>query len=198
MNFGNWSDIAKKDIDTVAGYILTGRKADEFGPDSYMYDYIGSKDSKLVILDFGCGIGRNTYGMSEWSSLWEVTGYDCQEMLNNTKQYKELKYPDKEFPKLTFDSNWNVVKERKFDVIYCSLVLQHIPNDIIEYLEDFKVMTKRILVFGRRVVDNKGISTWNIIESVGLIPKYFTFNGKEVPYTSEGDPEEHHFAIYEL
>ncbi len=74
--FNGWSEVGTHQIDLVMDYILTGRKASEAKFDSEMLPFIGTLDQPLKILDFGCGVGRNTFGLANASSPWNVTGYD--------------------------------------------------------------------------------------------------------------------------
>ena len=94
----------------------------------------------------------------------------------------------------------DTVKNEKFDTILCCLVLQHIHEDVLKsYIEDFKKMTSKLIVFGRRFNDDvKCRSTWIIMEENGLIPSKFYANGNETPYVANGDPHEHNLSIYNI
>jgi SAM-dependent methyltransferase len=197
--FGNWENIAEKNnLDVVADFILTGKKLSEFQPDSWVVPFIGNKDDKLKILDFGCGIGRNTFGMIEITPNWEWIGYDNYQMIKKTQEFKSFKYSNKSVDNVKFYSDWNVVKYMKFDCIYCALVLQHIYSRFLKsYLRDFKKMTKKIVVVSRRFNDEPPHpSTWRIIESEGLIPSKFYNKGVLSLYTPDGESEEHNIAEY--
>lgn len=197
MNFSGWENIATLDIDSVADYILTGQRIEEFSPDNWLFPFIGNKTENLTILDFGCGVGRNTFGMELYSSNWIPTGYDNAAMIGRTEEYKKLKYSDFLFTKVKFQHMWDILKEQTFDCIFCSLVLQHIPEkDLKIYIEDFKKMTKKLIVCGRRFNDDKQRSTWSIIEECGLVPTKFYLGLKETIYSSAGDPDEHNIGIY--
>ena len=195
--FNGWEHIDYNNLDIVADYILTGKTVKEFNPDTSVYEFL-DKSKSLTILDFGCGIGRNTYGMANYSSMWSLIGYDNLKMLNLTSVYCKLKY-DKLFSNIRFINDWELVKNIKFDVIYCSLVLQHIyEKDLNVYLNDFKNMTGKLIVHSRRFnddrIDDKYKNTWKILENNGLTPS----NRYEVDYAIEGNPEEHTLCIYDI
>lgn len=199
--FNAWSTIGTYQIDSVMDYILTGRKAAEAKFDNEILSFVGSADSERRILDFGCGVGRNTFGLALSSPKWLVTGYDNESMIGKTPEYYELHYPLPIPPNVTFSSDWDKVKTEKFDVIICWLVLQHIYEEaLVKYLTDFKTMTKSLVVAGRRINDDPVTkrSTWSILQDNGFVPSIFLKNVILVPFTPEGDPEEHNIGHYFL
>lgn len=203
MNFEKfikWSTIAKMNIENIAGHILTNVKIGDFGGDDRFYHQIVPQTGSLSILDFGCGIGRNTYALSVWSSTWKILGYDSKEMISHTEEYRKFKYKERQFPSVEFNENWDDVKSKKFDYIYSSLVLQHIcRDDLIQYIRDFKKMSKELMIVGRRYNDeSQSISNWSILEQEGLIPYKFCQRNEEIPYTPEGNPHDHNEAYYKL
>lgn len=196
MNFHGWETIALKDLDFIADKILTARNIADFKEDENFLEILGNENSSIIILDFGCGIGRNTFGMSLKRPKWKFVGYDNENMISKTKPYVCIKYPDfKEFSSVSFSSEWQVVNTQQFDVIFCNLVLQHIyEKDLNIYLNDFRKMTHKLVVHGRRLNDDNGKNTWKILEN----NKYFpvncnSFNG----YSINGNPEEHFTCIYQ-
>jgi len=201
QTFNGWSNIGTSKLDTVMDYILTGRKAAEAKPDMWIVSQLGSPNDTRTILDFGCGVGRNTFGMASHSPTWTVTGYDNADMLSHCEEYYKLHYSPPIPPNVHFSSDWEVVKTQKFDNIVCCLVLQHIYEDALsQYIADFKNMTKNLMVAGRRINDdpNKGRSTWTILQENGLTPSVFLHGATRIPFQPEGEPEEHNVAIYTL
>lgn len=192
--FNEWEKIGNFDLDTVANYIFTGKRAEQFYSDIFFYSHLVPNR----ILDFGCGIGRNTFELSIYDPTWTIIGYDNAAMLSHTAEYKNLKYAYMDFPNVIFSDNWNYVHHLKFDSIFCALVLQHImERDLKEYIEHFKLMTSRLVVTGRRYNDDTGKrSTWRILEECGLVPMEFYEGGQLIPYAPDGNPEDHNSAIY--
>lgn len=199
--FHGWSSVNILDLDATADLIVTGRKASEAKPETQIYNYIGEKYTQLNVLDFGCGFGRNTFAMGLYDDYWTIVGYDNDSMLDKVNEFCNLHYGG-EIPKnVWFQSDWNRLIYHKFDTIFCCLVLQHIYEDaLLKYISDFKNMTSKLIVFGRRFNDDiKKRSTWKIIEENGLTPrKFYDSSGLEITYVSDGDPNEHNLAIYTL
>lgn len=197
--FHGWAGVKKLNIDTVSDLILTGHKAKDARPDSWLFKYIGDKNTPLEVLDFGCGFGRNAFALANYGDKWMVTGYDNDSMLEKTKEFCGIQYAGKSFKNLRFVSDWDSIKVRKFNCIYCTLVLQHIYEDaLVTYIGDFKKMTNLLLVAGRRFNDQRRKSTWAIIEEQGLVPEEFYLGGNKISYSAEGTPNEHNWAIYRM
>lgn len=196
--FHGWSTVGKMDIDVVADLIVTGRKASEAKPDEWLIDLIGDPAEALTVLDFGCGFGRNAFGMAKHSDKWTVIGYDNPAMLSRVPEFATINYDGKIPKNLWFLSDWDQVALHRVDRIVCSLVLQHIYEDaLVKYAHDFKLMTPTLIVTGRRFNDDKEKrSTWTILEEQGLTPDEFYAERERIPYTPYGDPSEHNTAIY--
>lgn len=198
--FNGWSRVNTMDLDTTTHLIVTGRKAIEAKPDNWLFKHIGDPYDRINVLDFGCGMGRNTFGMGKYASYWTIVGYDNDSMLDKAVEFCDLQYGGKIPKSVWFQSDWNRLRHHRFDVIFCCLVLQHIYEDALaKYIADFKLMTPKLIVSGRRFNDDvKRRSTWTILEENGLIPDSFFEEGHEIPYAGEGDPNGHNLAIYTL
>lgn len=194
ISFNARYQIAEAPLEDIGQYLLNNRKIEEFSPDSWLFTSAGDKNSPLTLLDFGCGLGRNTFGAALYSPLWKVTGYDCAPMLRRTPEYAARKrYPHP--PNLMFGSEWEHMREEKFDVIMAVLVFQHIDeSDLILYLEDFSRMTNRILVNGRRFNDDAKKNTWEIMHRCGLRP----IEEFQDRFSIDGPPDEHTFCVFEF
>lgn len=200
-SFNSWSNISNLPIDDVADYILTGKTVADFYPDEWLYKHIGDKTLPLSVLDFGCGIGRNTFGLGFYAPKWTVIGYDNPGMIGLTKEYFIMKYNRyNRLANVSFSENWSSLSGQCFDAIFCCIVLQHIyEQDLASYIQDFKKMTKRLIVFGRRFNDGRAQkSNWTILEENGLVPLEFYAGNHKTEYSPEGDINEHNTAIYIL
>lgn len=79
--------------------------------------YVLDLTQKNSVLDFGIGMGRNYNYLKE--NFKEVYGFDTIGMIENLKEFRpEIK---------TLTSNWNVLLQKKYDLIYEITVFQHMP-----------------------------------------------------------------------
>lgn len=196
---GAWGKIGTYDLEHVTDLIVTGRTPSEAKPDEWLYEWLGHyADKPITILDFGCGMGRNTFGLATKFPNWNVYGYDSEGMIEKSKAYCDIHYNGVKPANLTFESDWEKVKAIHFDVVICIIVLQHIfEADLANYAKDFKGMTDFLLVAGRRYNDDtKHRSTWAILQENGLTPYKFFKGHIEIPFETEGTPEEHNIAFY--
>jgi ubiquinone/menaquinone biosynthesis C-methylase UbiE len=80
--------------------------------------------ANLEILEIGCGTGKNTEYLKNFAR--HLTGADFSaEMLERAKQ--KIAAENVEFRRLDLRENWNFAAE-SFDLITCSLALEHIEN----------------------------------------------------------------------
>ena len=91
-----------------------------------IFDELGYVDKSASILDIGCGVGDLLAGCREvgFSDLWGT------EMSRNRIAASEARFPGR-----IFHGGYEAVpEERRFDVIYCNHVLEHIrePDDAFE------------------------------------------------------------------
>jgi 2-polyprenyl-3-methyl-5-hydroxy-6-metoxy-1,4-benzoquinol methylase len=169
----------------------------KFRPEDTVLSFCGDVTDKLRILDFGCGMGRNTFELS-LNRPWEVVGYDNSSMIKHVGEFCQTWYkkPMSDFPDVSFTDNWDELRTQKFDCILCCLVFQHVPEvDICRYLEDFKNMTKKIVIYGRRAHDSIDGNTWRIMEKYGFFPTQ-TWSYTDVKYVPDGHPEDHSLNVY--
>jgi SAM-dependent methyltransferase len=198
--FRCWSNVDVLNLDATMNLILTGRTAKNGFPSEELFKYIGDKSKNLKILDFGCGIGRNTFGLNAYSPNWTIIGYDNENMIKKTEEFHASNYSNNIPPSVKFYSEWDIVKTIHFDVIFCCLVLQHIfENILFNYISNFKIMANKLVVSGRRFNDDtKKRSNWSILEDNGLVPHKFYLHQTQIEYMPEGHPEDHNTAIYLL
>ncbi len=123
----DWLSVASADeVDEVRERILTGyRDGKPFTP------YVPTVALPPVsrVLDFGCGLGRNFPYLTSIAA--HVVGFDLPPMIERCRSLL-----DRSAAELT--SNWDDVRSSHFDLIFATLVLQHIETDACRmYLEDF-------------------------------------------------------------
>jgi hypothetical protein len=134
-----WSDIAAGDEDDLRERILTGYKSGKpFTP--YVPTVVPAAPIESV-LDFGCGLGRNFPYLKTIAA--RVEGFDLPPMIERcralaTEQVSRL------------SSDWAEVRARRYDLIFASLVLQHIDTDECrQYLADFAGMARYVYLLTR-------------------------------------------------
>jgi hypothetical protein len=94
------------------------------------------------VLDFGCGDGG--YSRITKNFYNEIHLFDYPEMIEDipedVRQIKNVK----------IFSDWNEVKNNRYDEIIATLVFQHIhPKDLERYLNDISKMTDRVVIKSR-------------------------------------------------
>jgi len=200
-HFGRFTDVLHLSDLEIARFIDTAvERIEQFKPAFVQLNRLVDQKEPMRILDFGCGVGRNTVGMLELSKKWIVTAYDNPNMIaRGRKFYGERLQNDR----LQMVSDWNEIIEDKtiekntFDAIFCCLVLQHIDQfQLRDYLADFAGLTNRLFVCGRRGLD-EGWSDTGFIDVWLFIQE----NGFEAIELEKGladgkNPNDHHYGIF--
>jgi SAM-dependent methyltransferase len=136
--------------DDIREKILTGFKAGKpFAPHTPTIALPPGLDR---VLDFGCGLGRNFPYLT--SIARSVTGFDLPPMIARCRTLATQ-------PVDRLEDDWARLREERFDLIFVSLVLQHIENDAcVSYLHDFARMAPLVDLctrtdgdYGRNVLD---------------------------------------------
>jgi SAM-dependent methyltransferase len=93
------------------------------------------------VLDFGCGVGRNFPYLNAIAG--HVTGFDLPPMIERCRALATQ-------PVDRLDDDWPRLRAARFDLIFASLVLQHIEPDVCRsYLTDFAHMAPRVYLLTR-------------------------------------------------
>jgi 2-polyprenyl-3-methyl-5-hydroxy-6-metoxy-1,4-benzoquinol methylase len=113
-------------------------------------------ESGLSVLDFGCGVGRNSVGLSK--NFKSVFAYDLPNMLDLVPEKNKLS-------NITYTSDWKKVISNKFDIVLASLVFQHIDDqELIAYLSDISKITEKIFLASRTWIDDTNSKVLDIVE----------------------------------
>jgi SAM-dependent methyltransferase len=149
--FADWSSLAASaDADEIKEHILTGFKDGKpftpYTPTVPLPTPIGS------LLDFGCGLGRNFPYLTGVAA--NVVGYDLPPMIARCRALAAHGVE-------RLDDDWTTLRAQSFDVVFASLVLQHIDTDVCRaYLTDFARMSPVVYLltrtdsdFGMNVLD---------------------------------------------
>lgn len=117
----------------------------------------GLPKEHLEVLDFGCGIGRLTRALSKHFAL--AVGADVSKaMIDKANQLHSQ--DDKLRFKVNEEDDLSLFDADRFDMIYCNIVLQHIPDkdQIQTYIGEFL-----------RVLKPGGIAVFQVPSKVPLI-----------------------------
>jgi SAM-dependent methyltransferase len=96
------------------------------------------------VLDFGCGVGRNFPCVRTLGG--RVAAFDLPPMVARCRELAE--------PIDLLSDDWSELRTRRFDLIFASLVLQHIELDAVrEYLADFARMSPATYLLTRNTSD---------------------------------------------
>jgi len=104
------------------------------------------------VLDFGCGLGRNFSYLKRTAR--SVAGFDLPPMIEQCRRHAS---DEVDF----LSSDWTEVRVRRFDLIFASLVLQHVESDSLRtFLVDFAGMAPAVYLltptrtdFGENLLD---------------------------------------------
>jgi SAM-dependent methyltransferase len=121
---------ATNDADELRERIFTGYKTGK--PFTPYVPTVALPSKVSSVLDFGCGVGRNFPFLK--SIARQVVGFDLEPMIARCRSLAP-----ESIDLLT--SDWEDVSRRQFDLVFASLVLQHIDTDACRtYLADFAKM----------------------------------------------------------
>ena len=151
-----WASIAaENDDDELRERIFTGYKQGK--PFTPYVPTIALPDSIDWVLDFGCGVGRNFPYLK--SIARQVAGLDLEPMIVRCRSLATESAD-------LLSSDWEDVSGRRFDLIFASLVLQHIERDVcLAYLTDFAKMAPVIYVLTRLQSDFGANVLWLVDET---------------------------------
>jgi predicted TPR repeat methyltransferase len=113
-----WEELAESASDEdLRERILTGYKAGK--PFTPYVPTLALPSSAGALLDFGCGLGRNFPYLKTIAA--RVVGYDLPAMIDRCRDVAAEKVDG-------LSSDWSAVREQRFDLVFASLVLQHVPE----------------------------------------------------------------------
>lgn len=132
MALADWLRVAENGSDDeVREWILTGTTSGK--PFTPYIPTVPMPAGLGAVLDFGCGLGRNfpyLIGLADG-----VTGFDLPPMIARCRALPAV-------PRVTLSDDWDAVGRQRFDLIFASLVLQHLETPSIqERLADFARMS---------------------------------------------------------
>jgi len=156
--FSEWESIAgTADAGELRERIFTGYKGGK--PFIPYVPTVGLQTPVDWILDFGCGVGRSFPYLK--SVARHVVGFDLEPMIARCRSLASE-------PVDLLSSDWAEISGRRFDIVFASLVLQHIETDICRaYLADFARMAPVVYLL-TRLQSDFGANVLELVNSAGL------------------------------
>ena len=153
-----WESIAAtSDADELRERIFTGYKTGK--PFTSYVPTIALPARVAPVLDFGCGVGRNFPYLK--SIARQVVGFDVEPMIARCRELATETVD-------VLTSDWEDVSRRQFDLVFASLVLQHIDTDACRaYLADFAKIAPAIYVL-TRLQSDFGENVLGLVAESGL------------------------------
>jgi 2-polyprenyl-3-methyl-5-hydroxy-6-metoxy-1,4-benzoquinol methylase len=184
----DWSKIAN--IEEAKHFISNPhyKNTGGFEANKLMIDRFDFNDK--VVLDFGCGVGRNLKYILETQIPARLIGYDYPNMINFAKQY--LKDKNGLILKLIEYPIDNIKNIRMIDYVIADVVFQHIP--IIELKNILINLTEMLYPVGSLLVSSRGYSDYELGDSDAganiweIIGRYFN----PITTVDTNDASEHH------
>lgn len=153
----DWSSLARSaDADELRDHILTGFKSGKpFTPYTPTLELpAGIGDA----LDFGCGVGRNFSYLKTVAR--RVTGFDLPPMVARCRALATERVD-------RLADDWRLLRAERFDLIFASLVLQHVDTDACRgYLADFARMAPVVYLLTRTDSDF-GVNVLDLVADSG-------------------------------
>jgi SAM-dependent methyltransferase len=168
-----WLDVARSaTTEDLRELILTGFKDGK--PFTPYQPTIPLPQPLDWVLDFGCGLGRNFPYVRTLGR--HLAGFDLPPMIARCRELAE--------PVDLLSDDWNALKVRRFDLIFSSLVLQHIETEAVRaYLSDFARMAPHTYLLTRNDSDFHA----NVLD---LVAQSEVFDAGECTVVDH-DPETH-------
>jgi len=140
MALEDWLRIAETGSDDdVREWILTGTASGK--PFTPYVPTLALPAGVSSVLDFGCGLGRNFPYLT--SIARRVTGFDLSPMIARCRALPPA-------PAVSLSDDWDAVSRGRFDLIFASLVLQHLDGGSIRSrLADFSRMAPVVYLLTR-------------------------------------------------
>jgi SAM-dependent methyltransferase len=160
MNKGreHWLAVAgSASADDLREHILTGFKSGK--PFTPYRPTIALPAPVGTVLDFGCGVGRSFPFLRTIAG--RVTGFDLPPMIERCRALAAD-------PADELADDWNALRTRRFDLVFTTLVLQHIEPALCRaYLEDFASMSPFVYLLTRATSDFDA-SVFRLVADTGL------------------------------
>lgn len=164
-----WTDIEEiGDLELFRRIKASCGSVEDFSPEPAITSALSGYPRGSTVLDFGCGVGRNTVAIAEAVGGASVLGYDNVEMLSRARAYIDA--AGHRDVGLFFE--WSLMRAANYDLIVASLVFQHMDlqdlrRTLRAMLKMLRVRDGKLLVLSRAQSDAK-FNVLNQILHVGF------------------------------
>lgn len=147
----DWEGYKSSNMKAAKKAIWNPKLNGEWRPSVEIVDLFNWKDKDVV--DFGCGIGRNIVYLNS-KGCKRIFGYDYERMLNLAIEY--LDQENCNFIPVAYPND-NKIPDSEIDIVFCSLALQHLSPEDLEYSLKWFVRvlkeTGNLIIYGRDTSD---------------------------------------------
>ena len=154
----DWQSIAREaDADELRERILSGYK--EGKPFTPYEPTVPLPHPIDWVLDFGCGLGRNFPYLK--SVVRHVAGFDLTSMIDRCRVLSPQQVD-------ILSSDWRDISSRRFDLVFASLVLQHLETAACRaFLADFARIAPTTYIL-TRLQSDFGVNILKLVADCGL------------------------------
>jgi 2-polyprenyl-3-methyl-5-hydroxy-6-metoxy-1,4-benzoquinol methylase len=166
--------------ETAGDLILTGYNG--LFHEMPVYDEVKSLfDRGSIALDFGCGVGRNSVALSK--TYDRVIAFDLPSMISLVPEENKI-------TNISYTTNWEYVKQFKFDLALASLVFQHIEDSELNfYLKDLFEITNRLVIHSRTWIDH------SLSQVLPIVEQYFITDTIKYAKDPNNPVDDHFIAV---
>ncbi len=158
MAIEDWLRVAETGSDAdVREWILTGTTSGK--PFTPYVPTLTLPANLASVLDFGCGLGRNFSYLIGVAA--HIVGFDLPPMIARCRTLPGV-------PDVALSDDWDEVRRERFDLIFASLVLQHLDTPtVVHRLTEFSRMAPMTYLLTRAESDS-GERVLDVVGRLGL------------------------------
>jgi len=158
MALEDWLRVAESGtVEDVREWILTGTSSGK--PFTPYVPTLTLPATLASVLDFGCGLGRNFPYLIGIAG--HVVGFDLPPMIARCRTLPVV-------PNVALSDDWDEVKRERFDLIFASLVIQHLDAPtVVRRLTEFSQMAPVTYLLTRAESDS-GERVLDVVGRLGI------------------------------
>jgi 2-polyprenyl-3-methyl-5-hydroxy-6-metoxy-1,4-benzoquinol methylase len=142
--------------------------------DRNLIPFIDRYFKKMYVMDIGCGVGTISFYLA--SKGFEVTGIDISPRAVRLARRNAKILNLANMPKFLNSSFMNLKVKRKYDCIFLSEVLEHLPDDNIAIKKIFSMLKNGGVLIASSPSENAPLYKWGLLKNfdseVGHLRRY--------------------------